>query len=151
MLVETDDEALLVLLQDEVTKKEAFRLILNKYQQKIYYFLRRMSLGHDDAGELLQDVFIEFWKTLNTRQADEALNIILYRLGAKSCLSYLQKCTIKTLRELTAEQQLCIVLKEQEEFDFREIAQIMSMPVNMIRHRFYTAIGEIYQQQTIKK
>lgn len=150
MLVETDDEALQVLLQNKVTKNDAFRLILKKYQQKIYYFLRRMGLGHEDADELLQDVFVKFWKTVNTSQAGEALNITLYGLAAKGCLAYQQKHSIKTLQGLTAEKQLFIILKEQEEFDFQEIAQITAIPVNEVRVSFTTGTSEIYHQKILK-
>lgn len=147
MLVETDDEALSGLLQNKVTRNEAFKRILNKYPQKLYYFLRRMGLDHEDADELLQDILLKFWKSVNTRQAGEALNISLYSLAAKSCLAYLQKHQAAVLHGLPAEQELIIVLKKHEGFDFREIAQFMSIPFNEVRNSFTTGISEIYHKQ----
>jgi hypothetical protein len=39
-------------------------LLLKKYQQKIYWHVRRMVIDHDDADDIVQDVFIKIWKNL---------------------------------------------------------------------------------------
>lgn len=150
MLVETDDEVLLGLLQNKLTRNEAFRLILNRYQQKLYYFLRRMNLNHEDTDELLQDIFLKFWKTAINKQEVNGIKIILFHSAAAGCLTYLQKHQATAAHGLPAAQELIIVLKGQEEFDFREIAQIMSLPVNEVRNSFTTGISKIYHQQNTK-
>ena len=150
MLVETDDEGLLGLLQNKVTRNGAFRVILNKYQQQLYYFLRRMGLGHEDADELLQDIFVKFWKTDMAKQEYGSIKIILYHFAATSCLDYLRKHQAMVAHGLPAEQEMIIMLKVQEEFDCREIAQITSIPFNEVRKSFSTGISEFYHQQNTK-
>ena len=84
------------------------------------------------------------------KQEYGSIKIILYHFAATSCLAYLQKHQAMVWDGLTAEQKLIIMLKGQEEFNFREIAQIMSLPVNEVRNSFTTGIGEIYHQQNTK-
>src|ERR1700749_3907204 len=64
MPTQVEDAEILSKFQDERTRNEAFNLLLNKYQQKIYWHIRRMVIDHDDADDLVQDVFIKIWKNL---------------------------------------------------------------------------------------
>jgi hypothetical protein len=41
MPTEVDDAVILSKFQDEKTRNEAFNLLLKKYQQKIYWHIRR--------------------------------------------------------------------------------------------------------------
>lgn len=91
MLVETDHGALAVLLQNVATRKEGFRLILLKYQQRIYYFLRRIGFSHEEADEQIQEIFIEFWRSISLLQKTEASPLLLYRIAANLGLKNLSE------------------------------------------------------------
>lgn len=102
-----------------------------------------MGLDHEEADELLQDVFIRFWRATIHNESGHDLKITLYRLATVSCLAYLVKHSILSLQGLTSEELLIVVLKDHAEFDFLEIAQITSSPVNDIRNDFKTAINKL--------
>lgn len=65
-------------------------------------------------------------------------------------MAYLSKNTAPHLHGLTSEELLIMVLKDQEELDFAEIAQITSIPVNEIRSYFQSGINKINNQTNIK-
>lgn len=142
MLVETDDEVLLSLFQNRTTRNEGFKLILEKYQRKIYYFMRRMNLGHEDADELVQDVFVKFWKLQNWLTATDQLNLKLYQSACELCLNFLQGDNEIDLQGLTVEQHIIFVLKQYEEFDYPKIAGITHFPVDEVRGIFKAAINK---------
>jgi DNA-directed RNA polymerase specialized sigma24 family protein len=148
MLVETDDTALLGLFQNKATRNEGYKGILNKYSRAIYYFLRKMGLDHEDADEILQDVFVKFWRTAIL---SGSIKVTLYHLTATYSMSYVSKNTTPHLHGLTSEELLIMVLKDPEEFNFVEIAQIISIPVNEIRSHFQLGISKINNQTNIKK
>lgn len=145
MLVETDDEALFNLYKNKATRNEGFKSILTQYSQPIYYFLRKMGLDHDDADELLQDLFVKF---SGSTVFNNTIRITLYWLASKSCLAYLVKHKPAYLEALTSEQRLIMVLKLQEEFDFIEIAQIIAIPVTEVRNIFNAGVSQIKLQIT---
>ena len=91
MLMQTEDTEILSLFQDEQTKNKAFNLLLKKYQQKIYWHVRRMVIDHDDADDLVQNVFIKVWKNLGEFRSDAALYTWLYRIATNECLTFLNK------------------------------------------------------------
>jgi RNA polymerase sigma factor (sigma-70 family) len=91
MLTQTEDTEILSLFGAEQTKNKAFNLLLKKYQQKIYWHVRRMVVNHDDADDLVQNVFIKVWKNLGEFRSDAALYTWLYRIATNECLTFLNK------------------------------------------------------------
>lgn len=148
MLVETDDTALLSLFENKATRNEGFKRLLDKYSRQLYYFLRRMGLDHDDADESLQDAFVRFWRAGIIDEPGNSIQNVLYRLATEKCLT---KNVKVPFNGLTATQFLILVLKEKEGFDFTDIAQIVSVPVNEVRRLFKTGITKLNDQPNIKK
>lgn len=76
---------------EPATRDEAFGLLLNKYQQKIYWHIRRMVINHDDADDLVQDVFIKVWRNLEKFREDAQLYTWIYRIATNECITFLNK------------------------------------------------------------
>src|SRR6195952_5095888 len=91
MSQQVEDEVILSKFQDEKTRTEAFNLLLNKDQQKIYWHIRRMVIDHDDADDLVQDVFIKVWKNLAGFRSDAQLYTWMYRIATNECITFLNK------------------------------------------------------------
>lgn len=91
MSLQVEDSEILSKFQDEKTRNEAFNLLLKKYQQKIYWHIRRMVIDHDDADDLVQDVFIKVWKNLLSFRNDAQLYTWMYRIASNECITFLNK------------------------------------------------------------
>ncbi|MEO7212056.1 MAG: RNA polymerase sigma factor [Mucilaginibacter sp.] len=91
MTVEIDDCEILSKFQNGSTRKEAFNNLLKKYQQKVYWHVRRMVINHNDADDLVQDVFIKVWKALPGFRQDARLYTWLYRIATNECITFLNK------------------------------------------------------------
>ncbi|HEY0897226.1 MAG TPA: sigma-70 family RNA polymerase sigma factor, partial [Sphingobacteriaceae bacterium] len=85
-----DSEILRKFGLDE-SRNEAFNLLINKYQQKIYWHIRRMVIDHDDADDLVQEVFVKVWKNLANFRSDSQLYTWLYRIATNECITFLNK------------------------------------------------------------
>ncbi|WPU95885.1 sigma-70 family RNA polymerase sigma factor [Mucilaginibacter sabulilitoris] len=91
MSLQVEDSEILSKFQEEKTRNEAFNLLLKKYQQKIYWHIRRMVIDHDDADDLVQDVFIKVWKNLLSFRNDAQLYTWMYRIASNECITFLNK------------------------------------------------------------
>ena len=91
MSVQVDDAEILRKFQDERTRNEAFNLLLKKYQQKLYWHIRRMVIDHDDADDLIQDTFVKVWKNLPGFRSDAQLYTWMYRIATNECITFLNK------------------------------------------------------------
>ena len=91
MSLQVEDEEILSKFQDEKTRNEAFNLLLKKYQQKLYWHIRRMVIDHDDADDIVQDTFVKIWKNLPGFRSDAQLYTWMYRIATNECITFLNK------------------------------------------------------------
>jgi RNA polymerase sigma-70 factor (ECF subfamily) len=89
-MVPTDKE-LLAQFSNSNTKEKGFTAIVRKYQEKLYWHIRRMVIEHADADDVLQNVFIKVWKGLENFREDSQLYTWLYRIATNETLSFLEK------------------------------------------------------------
>ena len=91
MAVSAGDIELLQLFRDPATKEKGFTAIIKKYQEKLYWHIRRMVITHDDTNDVLQNVFIRVWNGLENFREDAQLYTWLYRIATNECLTYLEQ------------------------------------------------------------
>src|SRR5580700_3840932 len=91
MTITTTDTELLIQFRDPVTKEKAFTAIIKKYQEKLYWHVRRMVIEHEDANDVLQNVFIRVWNGLENFREDSQLYTWLYRVATNECLTFLEQ------------------------------------------------------------
>jgi RNA polymerase sigma factor (sigma-70 family) len=85
------DEQLLEQFQQSPNPNYVFNLIVRKYQEKIYWHIRRLVIDHEDANDLVQDVFVKAWKALHNFRGESGLFTWLYRIATNESLSFLDK------------------------------------------------------------
>jgi RNA polymerase sigma-70 factor (ECF subfamily) len=90
-IVTIQDTELLLQFRNPETKERAFTAIIRKYQEKLYWHIRRMVVEHEDANDVLQNVFIRVWNGLENFREDSQLYTWLYRIATNECLSYLEQ------------------------------------------------------------
>lgn len=85
------DSELLLQFQDELKRHDAFSQLIKKYQQKIYWHIRKMVIDHDDADDVVQETFIKVWQGLQNFRSDSQLYTWIYRIATNESLNFLQK------------------------------------------------------------
>ena len=93
--MQVEDSEILKKFAQENTRDEAFRLLLTKYQQKVYWHIRRMVISHDDTDDLVQDVFLKVWKSLSNFRNDSQLYTWLYRIATNESITFLKRKKIR--------------------------------------------------------
>jgi RNA polymerase sigma factor (sigma-70 family) len=88
---QVEDEEILEKFAVERTRNESFNLLISKYQEKIYWHVRRLVIDHDDADDLVQEVFIKVWKNLAKFRSDSKLYTWIYRIATNECITFLNK------------------------------------------------------------
>lgn len=85
------DEELLLEFKQGKSKEHAFEQIIRKYQEKLYWHIRRMVIDHENANDVLQNMFIKVWKSLDNFRGDSQLYTWLYRIATNESLSFIAK------------------------------------------------------------
>lgn len=85
------DRELLDQFRHPATREKGFTVLVGKYQERLYGHIRRLVVNHEDANDLLQQVFIRVWKGLDQFREDAQLYTWLYRIATNECLSFLEQ------------------------------------------------------------
>jgi len=86
-----EDRDLLQKLKNPETKRYGFNLLVREYQQRIYWHVRKMVIDHDDADDLVQEIFIKIWKNLDKFREESKLYTWIYTIASNECLNFLKK------------------------------------------------------------
>ena len=86
-----EDKELLEKFSNPDSRNYAFNLLVRKYQERIYWHIRKMVVDHDDANDLAQEVFVKVWKNLAKFRKDSQLFTWIYRIATNECLNFLKK------------------------------------------------------------
>lgn len=85
------DRELLILFRNPDHKNYAFDLIVRKYQERLYWHIRKMVIKHEDTDDLLQNSFLKAWKGLEKFREESQLFTWLYRIATNEALSFLKE------------------------------------------------------------
>jgi RNA polymerase sigma-70 factor (ECF subfamily) len=85
------DHELLASFINDGRPETAFRELMSRYKQKVYWQIRRILPQHDDADEVTQIVFIKLWKHADSFRFDSALSSFIYRIAYNESMSFLKQ------------------------------------------------------------
>jgi RNA polymerase sigma factor (sigma-70 family) len=117
-----DDSVILSLFRDEKTRNTALGHLISKYQQRLYWHIRKIVIGHDDSDDVLQNTFIKVWKGLESFKEESQLYTWMYRIATNEALTHLrqkQKMAISSIHPI--EYQLSKSLESDNYFTGDEI------------------------------
>lgn len=112
------DAELLVQFRNPESRERAYTSIVRKYQEKLYWHIRRMVVDHDDANDVLQNALIRVWKGLENFREDSQLYTWLYRVATNECLTFLEQQKKKSAISLSdVESGLTNKIRAEQNFD----------------------------------
>lgn len=166
------DRDLIKRLKDVSTRNDAFRELIETYQERLYYHIRRMVGNHDDADDVLQNTFIKVFRYVDKFKGDSALYTWLYKIASNEALSHLKKSKtnlhvsfeshhatgataqgpdgdeikaklMKALETLPEKQRQVFDLKYFSELKYDEISEITGTSVGALKASYFHAVKKI--------
>lgn len=74
---------------------KGYNEIVRKYQQQVYWVIRKMVNSHDDADDITQEVFIKIYTALNDFREDSNLFTWLYRIATNYAINHIRRVKVK--------------------------------------------------------
>jgi RNA polymerase sigma-70 factor (ECF subfamily) len=118
VMTNTTDEHILVLLQNAQTAERGFRMLVEQYQEQLYWVVRRMVGEHDDANDVIQNCFIKVYRSIHTFESKSKLYTWLYRIATNEAITFLnQKSRRATSSIETGDLPIVNTLQADESVD----------------------------------
>jgi RNA polymerase sigma-70 factor, ECF subfamily len=99
---EYTDSELVKIFHDPGKRDYVFNLIVRRYQERLYWHVRKILIDHDDTDDTLQETFLKAWRGLENFRDDSSLFTWLYRIATNEALTFLRKKRRRTILSLTS-------------------------------------------------
>jgi RNA polymerase sigma factor (sigma-70 family) len=140
MAPHAEDAELLMLFRIPESREKAFTSIVRKYQERLYWHIRRMVVTHDDTDDVLQNVFIKVWNALDNFREDSRLYTWLYRIATNESLSFLEQQKKKAVISMDGEMGEALQDKVRADAHF---------DANKLEWKLQLAIQQLPEKQRI--
>jgi RNA polymerase sigma-70 factor (ECF subfamily) len=116
------DAALIKKLKNATLKEIAFSELLDCYQERLYWHIRKIVTTHENADDVLQNTFIRVYKSIANFQEKSSLHTWMYRIAYNESLRFLEKNNKKSYARIDEISSTHLeVLSEDVYFDGNEI------------------------------
>jgi len=89
------DQKILSLLRRPETRNYGFQLLVDTYKERVYSIVRRMVISHDDADDIVQEVFVRVWENVDGFREESSLYTWIYRISVNESLRFLKSKRLK--------------------------------------------------------
>lgn len=127
------DLDLLHQYRNPATREAGYTAIVKKYQEKLYWHIRRLVIDHEDANDVLQNVFVRVWKGLDNFREDSQLYTWLYRIASNESLTFLEQKKKKSAVSLNdVEAGLSNTIKADKNFDANKLEWKLQLAIQQL-------------------
>ena len=90
-MTKDEEQLLMQQLTDPKSQRTAFERLVREYSEQLYWQVRRMVLSHEDANDVLQNVFLKAWSHLDDCHQDSKISTWIYRIAVNESLDFLRR------------------------------------------------------------
>lgn len=76
-------------------EERAFSEIVRSYSERLYWHVRRFVCCHEDADDLVQEIFVKIWAALPSFREEAQLFTWIYRIATNETLNFLRKQKVR--------------------------------------------------------
>ena len=142
-------------------RERGFKMLMDSFQVPIYNYIRRLVVSHEDAEDVLQEVFIrvfrhidqfESLRLLNGRKdegvvsAEDVQEELMGKLKASDYIDYENELAVKfqeAILSLPEKQRLVFNLRYYDELEYEEIARVLDSKVDTLKVNYHYAKEKI--------
>lgn len=137
--MDINDRDLITSLKDESTRERAFQTLVKKYQERLYWHIRKIVINHEDTDDVLQNTFVKVWRSINNFREESSLYTWLYRIATNESLTLLH----------TNKKRSLMPMNDASEFLMNNLASDPYFEGDEIQKRLQEAILQLPEKQRI--
>ena len=138
-------------------RERGFKMLMNSFQVPIYNYIRRLVVSHEDAEDVLQEVFIRIFRHIDQFREESSLSTWIYQIATNESLrllnsrkedyiDYENELAVKfqeAILSLPEKQRLVFNLRYYDELEYEEIARVLDSKVDTLKVNYHYAKEKI--------
>lgn len=86
-----NEHELIQQLKDKSQIERAFCTLLDLYQQRLYWHIRKIVITHENADDVLQNTFLKIYQGIANFKQQSSLHTWMYRIAYNESVRFLKK------------------------------------------------------------
>lgn len=129
-----NEAKLLSQLKFDDSKELAFKTLIKRYKENLYWHIRKIVISHDDADDVLQNTFVKVFKNIDKFNGDSKLYTWMYRIATNESITFLNskarrnKVSNETLNENALQNLVTDVYFDGDEIQLKLQKAIAQLP-----------------------
>jgi RNA polymerase sigma factor (sigma-70 family) len=91
IVIAASDHEILTMLRRPTSFERGFRLLMQQYQERVYWQVRRMVDNHEDANDIVQNCFVKVYRNVHRFEGKSKLYTWIYRIATNEALTFLNR------------------------------------------------------------
>lgn len=120
-----NEEEILELLREPDTQRQGFDYLVKEYSERLYWQIRKMVYSHEDANDILQDVFIKAWLNIEKFRGDAKLSTWLYKIAINESITFINRSKAKLNLSIDDDDSFLLDKLESDDFFDGDEAQLL--------------------------
>ena len=120
-----NEEELLEELRNPEKQRLGFSHLVEEYSERLYWQIRKMVYSHEDANDILQDVFIKAWLNIENFRGDAKLSTWLYKIAINESITFINKAKTKLNVSIDDDDSFLINQLESDKYFDGDEAQLL--------------------------
>ena len=126
------ESEIIELMSSEKTREKGVRQMMDAYQSRLYWHIRRIVVDHDLAQDTLQDTFIKAYQNFHQFKQDSQLYTWLYRIATNESLQQLNKMKRMQGSDEDAAYYMQNLVADNAEHDADEIQILLQKAIHSL-------------------
>lgn len=126
------EEEIIELMSSEKSREKGVRSMMDAYQSRLYWHIRRIIVDHDLAQDVLQETFIKAYQNFHQFKRDSQLYTWLYRIATNESLQQLNKLKRMQKSDEGSEYHLQNLVAENVSADAEEIQVLLQKAIQSL-------------------
>ncbi|MDP2453010.1 MULTISPECIES: RNA polymerase sigma factor [unclassified Kaistella] len=120
------------LMSSDKSREKGVRLMMDAYQSRLYWHIRRFVVDHDLAQDILQDTFIKAYQNFLQFKRESQLYTWLYRIATNESLQQLNKLKKMQKSDEGSTNHLQNLVADNVQADADEIQILLQKAINTL-------------------
>lgn len=100
-------------------RERGFKMLMDAFQKPIYNYIRRLVVSHEDAEDVLQEVFIRILRSIDKFRGESSLSTWIYRIATNESLRLLnERKNERVIATEDVQEELMSKLKASDYVDY---------------------------------
>ncbi|WP_336716454.1 RNA polymerase sigma factor [Chryseobacterium mucoviscidosis] len=126
------DTEIISLMQDPRTQEKGVRALMDAYQSRLYWHIRRIIVDGDLAQDTLQETFIKAYQNFHQFKNDSQLYTWLYRIATNEALQQINKLKKMQKTDEDPEYHMQNLIADNTEGDTEEIQILLQNAIQSL-------------------